>query len=93
MRIGDQLVDAGDKQLVDELGNQLEGRATGLTIPPDASPYERIGALIARAIGTDYNGGTAVDGAGDQHPGRPEHHQPDVDRGQARPAAAAWCCS
>ncbi len=62
MRIGTQLVDAGDKQLVDELGNQLEGRATDVTIPADASPYERIGALIARAIGTDYNAGKEVDG-------------------------------
>jgi hypothetical protein len=62
MRVGTQLVDAGDKQLVDELGNQLEGRATDVTIPADASPYERIGALIARAIGTDYNGGKEVDG-------------------------------
>jgi hypothetical protein len=61
VRIGDQLIDAGNKQLVDELGNQLEGRATGLSIPADASPYERIGALIARAIGTDYNGGLEVD--------------------------------
>lgn len=62
VRIGDQLIDAGNKQLVDELGNQLEGRASGVTIPPDASPYERIGALIGRAIGTDYNGGLPVDG-------------------------------
>jgi hypothetical protein len=62
VRIGDQLVDAGNKQLVDELGNQLEGRASGVSIPPDASPYERIGMLIARAIGTDYNGGLPVDG-------------------------------
>jgi hypothetical protein len=62
VRVGDQLVDAGDKQLVDELGNQLEGRASGVDIPADASPYERIGALIARAIGTDFNGGLPVDG-------------------------------
>ena len=62
IRIGDQLLDAGDKQLVDELGNQLEGRASGLSIPADASPYERIGALIARAIGTDSDGGLEVDG-------------------------------
>jgi hypothetical protein len=62
VRIGDQLIDAGDKQLVDELGNQLESRASGLTIPPDASPYERIGALVARAIGTDEDGGSDVDG-------------------------------
>ena len=62
LRVGNELVDAGQKQLVDELGNQLEGRATGLTIPPDASPYERIGALIARAVGTDEDGGAEVDG-------------------------------
>jgi hypothetical protein len=62
LRVGDQLVDAGQKQLVDELGNQLEGRATGVDIPPDASPYERIGALIARAVGTDEDGGGEVDG-------------------------------
>jgi hypothetical protein len=62
VRIGDQLVNAGDKQLVDELGNQLEGRASGLGIPADASPYERIGALIARAIGTDVAAGAEVDG-------------------------------
>ena len=53
VRIGDQLVDAGQKQLVDELGSQLESRATGISIPADAGPYERIGALLARAIGTD----------------------------------------
>ena len=62
LRVGNQLVDASNKQLVDELGNQLEGRATDVTIPADASPYERIGALIARAIGTDYNAGKEVDG-------------------------------
>ncbi|CAN5652881.1 copper transporter [soil metagenome] len=62
VRVGDQLVDAGEKQLVDELGNQLEDRASGVSIPADASPYERIGALIARAIGTDDNGGLPVDG-------------------------------
>jgi hypothetical protein len=62
VRIGDQLVDAGDKQLVDELGTQLESRAPDVDIAPDASPYERIGALIARAIGTDVDQGGPVDG-------------------------------
>lgn len=61
VRIGNQLVDAADKQLVDELGTQLESRATGLSIPPDASPYQRIGALLARAVGTDVDGGARVD--------------------------------
>ncbi len=62
LRVGNKLVDAGDKQLVDELGSQLESRASGLTIPADASPYERIGALMARAIGTDVDAGADVDG-------------------------------
>jgi hypothetical protein len=62
VRIGEQLVDAGEKQLVDQLGNQLESRAPDVDIPPDASPYERIGALVARAIGTDVDAGAAVDG-------------------------------
>ena len=62
VRVGDQLVDAGNKQLVDELGNQLESRAPDVDIAPDASPYERIGALIARAIGTDVDQGAPVDG-------------------------------
>ena len=61
VRVGTQLVDVGDKQLVDELGNQLEGRATGVRIAPDSSPYERMGALVARAIGTDRKGGAPVD--------------------------------
>jgi hypothetical protein len=62
LRVGNQLLDAGNKQLVDELGNQLEGRASGLGIPPDATPYQRIGELIARAVGTDRRGGARVDG-------------------------------
>ncbi len=62
VRVGRQLVDVGEKQLVDELGSQLEGRASNLSIPADASPYERIGTLIARAIGTDRRGGARVDG-------------------------------
>jgi hypothetical protein len=62
LRAGKQLVDASDKQLVDELGSQLQGRANGVQIPADASAYERIGALIARAVGTRTRGGSNVDG-------------------------------
>jgi len=61
VRVSKQLLDVANKQLVDELGNQLEGRASGLSIPAGATPYERIGALIARAIGTDQRGGAPVD--------------------------------
>jgi hypothetical protein len=63
LRIGDALVDASGKELVDELGSQLEGQAKGLSVPPDASPYERMGALIGRAFGTTDNAGAAPDGA------------------------------
>jgi copper transport outer membrane protein MctB len=62
LQAGKQLVDASDKQLVDELGNQLQGRAKGVTVPADATPYERLGALIARAVGTKTRGGSNVDG-------------------------------
>jgi hypothetical protein len=62
VRVGEKLVDAGEKQLVDELGTQLEGRAPDVDIAPDASPYERIGALIARASGTESDDGARVDG-------------------------------
>jgi hypothetical protein len=63
LRVGQKLVDVSNKQLVGQLGTQLEGRAKNLTLPADASPYERLGALVARAIGTTRRGGAAVDGA------------------------------
>ena len=54
VRIGNQLVDAGDKQLVDELGSQLEGRATGRHHPRRREPATSGSArCIARAVGTD----------------------------------------
>ena len=62
LHAGKQLVDAGDKQLVDELGSQLAGRTKGVSIPDDASAYERIGALIARVVATTGRGGRDVDG-------------------------------
>jgi len=62
LRVGSKLVDAGDKQLVDELGKQLEPNATGVDIPSDASAYERMGLLIGRAIGSRNPGGASVDG-------------------------------
>ncbi len=62
LHVGDGLVDAGNKQLVDELGSQLLDGASGVDVPADASPYERMGTLIARAIGTDKPGGAPLDG-------------------------------
>ena len=63
-RVGDRLLDAGSRQLVDELGSQLEGPANGVQVPAGASPYARIGALMARAVGARAPGGAGVDVAG-----------------------------
>ncbi len=65
LRVGNGLLDVGNKQLVDELGSQLEGSASGVDVPPDASGYERMGILVARAIGTQDAGGAKVDGTAD----------------------------
>ena len=61
VRVGSRLVDAEDRQLVEELGKQLQPRARGVNIPADAGPYDRMGSLVARAIGTRTRGGSAVD--------------------------------
>lgn len=61
VQVDDRLLDPSGKQLVDELGTQLEDRASGVSIPDDASPYERLGGLLARAVGTDKSGGAPVD--------------------------------
>lgn len=66
VRIGDGMLDAQNKQLVDELGSQLLDSASDVNVPADASGYERVGALLARAIGTDKEpGGEPVDGTSD----------------------------
>jgi len=65
VRIGDTLLDVENRQLVDELGTQLLDGANGVSVPADASGYERVGALLARAIGTDEPGGASVDGTAD----------------------------
>ena len=61
VRAGEGLVDVSNKQLVDELGSQLLDGTTDVTVADDASGYERMGALIARAIGTTEDGGAEVD--------------------------------
>jgi len=59
--VGKQLLDAGRRQLVDALGNQLQNRDSGVRVAADATPYERIGALVARAIASRSAGGNRVD--------------------------------
>ncbi|MFP5253096.1 MAG: copper transporter [Actinomycetes bacterium] len=62
VRIGDTMLHVENRQLVDELGTQLLDGANGVSVPADASGYERLGALLARAVGTDEPGGAPVDG-------------------------------
>jgi len=61
IRAGDGLVDVGNKQLVDELGSQLLDGVNDVTVAEEAGTYERLGAILARAVATDEDGGAAVD--------------------------------
>ena len=63
VRVGEKLLDVGKKQLVDELGSQLLDGVSDVTVPKDAGTYERLGTLLARAIGTDQATGAPVDAA------------------------------
>jgi hypothetical protein len=63
VRVGRPMVDVAAKQLVDELGTQLQGRLPGVHLPDQVGPYERIGSLVGRAVGTERTGGSPVDGA------------------------------
>ncbi len=63
IRAGEGLVDVGNKQLVDELGSQLLQGVNDVTVADDAGTYERLGALLARAVATDEDGGAPVDDA------------------------------
>lgn len=60
-RVGAALLDAGQRELVDDLGARLASEAPDLVVPEGSSGYERIGAVIARAIGTAEPGGAPVD--------------------------------
>lgn len=63
LRADDGLLDVANKQLVDELASQLLDGTQDVTVSDDATGYERMGALIGRAIGTRDNGGGTVDDA------------------------------
>lgn len=64
VRVDESLVDPANKQLVDELGGQLEAAATKVTIASGAASYERLGTLLAYAVGTKAAAGDAVDEQG-----------------------------
>ena len=65
VRVGEELIDVSNKQLVDELGTQLAAGVSDVTVPDDAGPYDRLGALLARAVATDEDGGADVDDPAD----------------------------
>lgn len=63
VRVGDGLLDVSNKQLVDELASQLLDGTPDVSVSDEASGYERMGALLARAVGTEEDGGAEVDEA------------------------------
>lgn len=64
-RAGAALLDPEQRALVDELGGQLAADTPGVALPEGAAGYERIGALLARAIATAEDAGEEVDDASD----------------------------
>jgi hypothetical protein len=64
VRISSDLVDASQRQLVDELGGQLEASATKVAMATGAGSYDRIGTLLAYATTTPTPGGDAIDQQG-----------------------------
>lgn len=62
-RAAETLFEPGQRALVDELGDQLAASTPGVALPEDAAGYQRIGALVARAIATTEDAGEAVDEA------------------------------
>lgn len=52
LSIGEDLVSATSKQLVDELGGQLEAGATTIRVAAGANTYERMGTLLGYALAT-----------------------------------------
>jgi hypothetical protein len=63
IRVGEELVDVGNRQLVDQLSSQLLDGIPDVTVPEDAGTYERLGAVLARAAVTDDDAGAPVDEA------------------------------
>lgn len=51
--LADKLGEASSRQLVEALTSQMIAQAPGLAVPADASGYQRLGYLLARALGAD----------------------------------------
>jgi hypothetical protein len=64
IRVGEALLDVGNRQLVDQLSSQLLEGISDVTVSEEAGTYERLGAVLARAAVTDEDGGAAVDDTG-----------------------------
>lgn len=60
--LGDDLVDPGQKSLVDTLGSQLLTQQAPDAVPADASTYDRIGQLIGLAVASTDVAGQDVSG-------------------------------
>ena len=64
--VEEQLLDVGERQLVEQLATQLADQAGDtVEVPGDASGYERVGLLLAHALATTTPGGQAPTGAGE----------------------------
>jgi len=64
LQVGEEMIDVGQRQLVEELSTQLLDRTRDVDVPDDASGYDRMGALLARAVGTDEDAGADIDEQG-----------------------------
>lgn len=69
LTVTEKLLDAADRQLVAELADQLTGKdelADELHLPGKASGYDRVGALLARAVTTPRWSGEPPDDAAER---------------------------
>lgn len=60
--VGNDLVDPGQKSLVDTLGSQLLTQQAEGVVAPEASTYDRIGQLLGLAVSTKEAGGEDATG-------------------------------
>jgi Copper transport outer membrane protein, MctB len=58
--IGSRFLEPGEKSLVDTLGSQLAQQLTELTVPADATAYDRLGALVGEMLATTERNGAAL---------------------------------